>query len=118
LDLKRIGGKNNDGGKKNAAVRRTGDGKMNVVVMKIVVLRIKNVSAKRKEEEVKIIVDWKMNVGEKQLATRSARPVRELLRRRDASKMTLEHETDGHTGRRCCLDPPTPILLQEADLLM
>jgi hypothetical protein len=110
--------KNNDGGKKNAAVRRTGDGKMNVAVRKTVVLRIKNVSAKRKEEEVRIVVDWKMNVDEKLLATQSVRPVGELLRRRDASKMTREHEIDGRTGRRCCLDPPTPTLLQEADLLM
>jgi hypothetical protein len=59
-----------------------------------------------------------MNIGEKQLATRSAWLVRELLRRKDASKMKLEHETGGLTDPRCFLAPPTPILLQEADLLM
>jgi hypothetical protein len=37
LDLKLIGVKTNAGGKTNAAVRRTGDGKTNAVMKKIVV---------------------------------------------------------------------------------
>jgi hypothetical protein len=36
LDLKLIGVKSNAGGKKNAAVRRTGDGKTSAVAKKIV----------------------------------------------------------------------------------
>jgi hypothetical protein len=76
LDLMMIGVKSNAGGKKNAVVRRTGDGKTSAVAKKIAALQIKSASAKRKEEEVKFVVAWKMNVGEKLLATRSGWPVK------------------------------------------
>jgi hypothetical protein len=70
-DLRLIAVRSSPGGKKSFVVKRTGARKMSVAVKKIVVLRIKNASARKKEEEVKFVVVWRMNTDEKQPATRS-----------------------------------------------
>jgi hypothetical protein len=117
-DMRQIDVMSSAGGRKIDVVKKFGGGKKIAVVKKIIAWQIKSVSAKRKEDGSRCAVAWRRSTGEKQLATRSVWPMSGCLLRSDALKTKPEQGTGGHTDRRCCLVPPTTILLQGADPLM